>query len=54
MKDKEAIKERLKKEEIDVNSYKGFLFENKGDYARGWVAALRWVLKKELDNKRGE
>jgi len=45
MKDKEAIKERLKIEEETVNTCKDFLFENKGDYARGWVAALRWVLK---------
>jgi len=46
MKTPKKIQERLEQEEIDL-SHKFILYECAGDYVRGWVAALKWVLGKE-------
>ncbi|MBU4317129.1 MAG: hypothetical protein KKF30_07625 [Proteobacteria bacterium] len=45
MKDISKIKERLTAEKEDLKAYSGFLYECAGDYMRGWVSALEWVLK---------
>jgi len=44
----DEIKNKLAKEEEDLQKHldKGFyLYENAGDYTRGWVDALRWSLR---------
>jgi len=42
MKDSSEIKDRLEIEEDELQGYH-ILYENAGDYTRGWVDALRWV-----------
>jgi len=46
MKTAKKIEEKLKEQEIDL-SRKFILYECVGDYVRGWVAALKWVLNQK-------
>jgi len=44
MKSKSEIKKALLDNKIDLSKYT-ILYECAGDYVRGWVAALEWVLQ---------
>jgi len=43
MQSEQKIKETLEDNKIDL-SCRSVLYECAGDYVRGWVAALEWVL----------
>jgi len=44
MKDISEIKDRLSDKKESLDSDTGPLYECAGDYLRGWVSALEWVL----------